>query len=174
VQMNDCITRNIFTNISKGLFEAHKRVFAFLLCTSIQRNANLIPDGIWNLFLRGAGASVQEGTNEIPNPDKILFSKQGWAMIQQLSSLYFTKLSILPFVIKEKIKIWKDYSQAENIYDEPLPGDLLLLDQKAYEKVRPTMNSMLEFRHDPTMEVRHGASNKFEEGKQPLGNYFFK
>ena len=33
------ITRTIYTNICRGLFEAHKLIFSFLICTSIQRKA---------------------------------------------------------------------------------------------------------------------------------------
>lgn len=36
----DNITRIIFTNVSRGLFEAHKIIFSFLIITSINRNSN--------------------------------------------------------------------------------------------------------------------------------------
>lgn len=38
----DNITRMIFTNVSRGLFEAHKIIFSFLIITSINRNYKII------------------------------------------------------------------------------------------------------------------------------------
>ena len=34
----DNITKTLFTNVSRGLFEAHKVIFSFLITTSINRN----------------------------------------------------------------------------------------------------------------------------------------
>lgn len=36
------ITRNIYKNVSRGLFEKDKSLFSFLIATSINRNAKLI------------------------------------------------------------------------------------------------------------------------------------
>ena len=38
----------------RGLFEQHKLVFSFMLCTDIIRQAEKILDTEWNFFLRGA------------------------------------------------------------------------------------------------------------------------
>jgi dynein heavy chain len=38
VLLIDMITKTIKTNVSRGLFEAHKTIFAFLICTSINKN----------------------------------------------------------------------------------------------------------------------------------------
>ena len=38
----DNITRMIYTNVSRGLFEAHKIIFSFLIITSINRNSSRV------------------------------------------------------------------------------------------------------------------------------------
>ena len=35
--LNENITRTIFTQVCRGLFESHKKLFSFLICTSIKR-----------------------------------------------------------------------------------------------------------------------------------------
>lgn len=49
----DRITRMLYTNISRGLFEADKLIYSFLMSTSILRRDNLIDEPIWSTFLRG-------------------------------------------------------------------------------------------------------------------------
>jgi dynein heavy chain len=56
----DNITRMIFTNVSRGLFEAHKIIFSFLIITSINRNSRKVKEMHWNLLLRGAGPITPE------------------------------------------------------------------------------------------------------------------
>lgn len=34
----DCITKNIYSNVSRGLFEADKLLFTYLIATSVDRN----------------------------------------------------------------------------------------------------------------------------------------
>jgi dynein heavy chain len=51
----DNITRMLYTNVSRGLFEAHKIIFSFLITTSINRNNGRVKDLYWNLLLRGPG-----------------------------------------------------------------------------------------------------------------------
>ena len=48
------ITKNIYANISRGLFEADKLVFTYLIITSINRYDGTISPAGWNLLLRGA------------------------------------------------------------------------------------------------------------------------
>ena len=40
----DCITQNIYRNISRGLFEKDKTLFSFLIATSINRQSKLISE----------------------------------------------------------------------------------------------------------------------------------
>jgi len=57
VRLNDLIntiTKAIYSNISRGLFEADKLIFTYLIATSINRNSGLIKPADWNILLRGA------------------------------------------------------------------------------------------------------------------------
>lgn len=51
----DNITRMIYTNVSRGLFEAHKIIYSFLIIININRNYGKVKDVHWNILLRGAG-----------------------------------------------------------------------------------------------------------------------
>lgn len=53
----DKITKNIFVEVCRGLFESHKKIFAYLICTNIRRNNLTIDESSWNLMLRGLPAS---------------------------------------------------------------------------------------------------------------------
>lgn len=56
----DNITRTIYTNISRGLFEAHKIIFSFLITTSINRTSETVKNSHWSILLRGAGLLTLE------------------------------------------------------------------------------------------------------------------
>ena len=52
--LKESITLDLYQKICIGLFEEHKIVYAFLICTSIKRSENKIQEAYWNLLLRGA------------------------------------------------------------------------------------------------------------------------
>jgi len=51
----DMITNIIYTNVCRGLFEAHKLIFSFLIAIQINRKNGIVQDSLWTVFLRGAG-----------------------------------------------------------------------------------------------------------------------
>jgi len=51
--LKDQISKILYTNISRGLFEKDKIIYSFLITTSIKRKANEIDEGVWNVLLRG-------------------------------------------------------------------------------------------------------------------------
>lgn len=68
--MIDQISRILYTNISRGLFEKDKLIYSFLIATSIARNANSIDEGIWNILLRGVSVmSSAEKDAQLESPD---------------------------------------------------------------------------------------------------------
>lgn len=72
----------IYTNISRGLFEAHKIIFSFLITTSINRNSEKIKETHWNLILRGPGPlSADQIKSKMKNPDPKLISLLGWDLL---------------------------------------------------------------------------------------------
>ena len=50
----DTISKAIYANISRGLFEADKLIFTYLIATSVNRQAGIITPAGWNTLLRGA------------------------------------------------------------------------------------------------------------------------
>lgn len=56
----ETITKTIFTNICRGLFERDKLIFSFLITTSINRHANIISPMGWSIMLRGANPFTEE------------------------------------------------------------------------------------------------------------------
>lgn len=49
----DSITKLMFTDICRGLFESHKKIYSFLICTSIRRENKIINFTDWNYLIRG-------------------------------------------------------------------------------------------------------------------------
>lgn len=78
----DNITRMIYTNVSRGLFEAHKIIFSFLIITSINRNSGKVKENHWNLLLRGAGPiTAEELKNRPENPDAKVLTVIAWELL---------------------------------------------------------------------------------------------
>ena len=50
----------VFDNVSRGLFEAHKATFAFLVACAILRAAQQVSDDEWMTLLLGAGPTGAE------------------------------------------------------------------------------------------------------------------
>lgn len=42
-KLNDSVTKVMFTNVSRALFEAHKKLYSFLICSTINKKAGFIP-----------------------------------------------------------------------------------------------------------------------------------
>lgn len=53
VNLIDTITKMIYTMIARGLFEADKMIYSFLIAASIRKKAGIIGITSWNHLLRG-------------------------------------------------------------------------------------------------------------------------
>ena len=58
--ISDFSTLTIYTSVARGLFEKHKLVFSFMLCSEIMRQRGDISDLEWNFFLRGSTGGLDE------------------------------------------------------------------------------------------------------------------
>lgn len=96
INLEETITRNIFADICRGLFESHKKIFSFLICTSIRRRAGAIAPNAWNLFLRGA-APVDNPKST--NPDKIFMKESTWNFVLACAEVV-AELSVWPADVK--------------------------------------------------------------------------
>ncbi|XP_073976967.1 dynein heavy chain at 16F isoform X2 [Rhodnius prolixus] len=80
----DGITLAIYNNVSRSLFEKHKLVFSFLLCTSILRHAKEILEAEWNFLINGP-----VGVSEVlpSKPDVAQLTDLQWTSVNYLSNL---------------------------------------------------------------------------------------
>ncbi|XP_062252615.1 dynein axonemal heavy chain 1 [Platichthys flesus] len=89
VNINEFFTFSLYSNVCRSLFEKHKLMFAFLLCTRIMMNENKIDMAEWRYLLSG-GMPAQELTN----PAVSWLSERAWQDILSLSALdSFSKLA---------------------------------------------------------------------------------
>lgn len=62
----DRITENIYLNVCRGLFNDHKKIFAFLVASKIQKRLNNIKNPEWDLFLKGIPIGASFKTYKMP------------------------------------------------------------------------------------------------------------
>jgi len=84
--------------LCRGLFEEHKRLFAFLLCTSILRHPSSagIHEAEWSCLIRGPattlacqrGANTSNSSHERPKPPQLEWlPDDGWVLLQNLEQV---------------------------------------------------------------------------------------
>ncbi len=124
VKMIDNITRVIYRNICRGLFEIHKLVFSFLIATQISLREGRITADEWDLYIRGAGV-VTKKTRANVNPLPALMSDSAWNLActaeEKLGSFKGLMANMAQFALQ-----WTDYAALKNPYMEPkkIPGGL--------------------------------------------------
>ncbi|KAJ3321819.1 Dynein heavy chain 6, axonemal [Boothiomyces sp. JEL0866] len=142
------ITFDTFTNVSRGLFEAHKLIFAFMICIETMREKNLVDPNEWNFFLRGSGVLRN---NLPPKPPIRWLSPYMW---QNLCDLAYT-IPQFAYTIDHVNMYptdWETLVESDQPNLVPVPGDttsqltdvhkLLLVKVLREEKVVP---SAIEF-----------------------------
>jgi len=74
------MTLNVYKNVCRGLFEAHKLIFSFLTCIQILREQDTVSAAEWSMLLRGAGMVTNPAVN--PMPEGV--SENGWNLVAAL------------------------------------------------------------------------------------------
>ena len=104
----DNITRMIYTNVSRGLFEAHKIIFSFLIITSINRNCAKVKENHWNYLLRGAGPMTPEEIAGRPqNPDSKVIIPLSWDLLYFMDIMDKETYGGLCESIVKNWKVWQ-------------------------------------------------------------------
>ena len=62
--LNSFFTLSLYDNVCRGLFEAHKLIFSFMLTMKIQFGNNAIDLEEWRFFLTGPSGDIEI----VPNP----------------------------------------------------------------------------------------------------------
>lgn len=124
--LNEKATRIVFTDVSCGLFESHKKIFSFLICAAIKRQSRLVSQIAWSLLLRGPGIQPKDYKEILPNPDPHYFSAQTWYFLTVLSQKISELSQLLP-IIKENLTAMKEYFSSENLLQAQIPVKTLVL-----------------------------------------------
>jgi len=123
----ETITKTVYTNICRGLFERDKLIFSFLMATSIDRYDGMGPPLIsaleWSIVLRGATPFTDEQISKQPaNPMPKQLTKLNYDI------LYSAELNIPAFKdciksIEENLEAWTKWATCELPQTEKLPLD---------------------------------------------------
>ena len=91
----------MFTDVCRGLFESHKKIYSFLICTAIRRENKVISLAEWNYLVRGTTKTATS-----PNPDTALFSPAGWDFFNYVEES-FPELKGISSNLKNNLPKWK-------------------------------------------------------------------
>ena len=76
-------TEIIFMNVCRGLFNAHKLIFSFIVAVNILKNRGEISSEELGLLLRGVSFMPADFIQS-PNPDTKLFNDKQWNFVNFL------------------------------------------------------------------------------------------
>lgn len=113
------ITKTIYKNVSRGVFEEHKMILSFLIAIDLDLKTNQLPQLKWELFLKGSGVIDRSGQIHNPNPN--LFSDYNWDLLTVLER-NFVGFQGLQKDMTVNLDTWEKYSKSKNLYNEPLPA----------------------------------------------------
>jgi dynein heavy chain len=118
----DYISYFVYLQVSRGLFEAHRLIFSFLIGSSIMRHKGSVQFSEWNFLLRGAGAMT--GQIEVgPNPAEEWVTASSWELLNALETQnvgdHFQGIVEAFAGAHEEWRAWADAPGCETA---PLPG----------------------------------------------------
>jgi dynein heavy chain len=113
------ITRDVYRNVTRGLFEKDKTLFSFMIAASINKASKVISEDLWAIFTRGP--TLADKSLSKPNPNKNIFSTKGWELAEYLENS-FPKFTGFTASLTNKIKAWEAYIEAGKL-SNPLPED---------------------------------------------------
>jgi len=108
------ITKIIYTNVSRGLFEEHKFIFSLMICTQVNIQAGLLSNDLWNIFLQGPPVVNREIQDVNPDKDKI--SVSAWDLAFYLDK-NVERFSGLCSDITTNLPLYVTYSESSEPYD---------------------------------------------------------
>jgi len=113
-------TSKIYQNVCRGLFNAHKLIFSFMIAAQILIARGEISLDEWNLFLKGV---IMDGKiKQVGNPDKSLISDKAWRFILNLEPIA-PQFAQFPISIVQQIAEWKGWLQEKEPQKKRLPGE---------------------------------------------------
>ncbi|XP_074097467.1 dynein heavy chain at 16F [Cotesia typhae] len=104
--LNEKITLAIYLNVSRGLFERHKIILAFMIDVAIRINNKTVTQSQWNFILRGPSGSIELRKK----PENI--NDLAWKSINYLDKNFSIFNGIIDDALK-KIKLTLGYIEEE-------------------------------------------------------------
>jgi len=104
----------MFTDVCRGLFESHKKIYSFLICTSIRREKQFILPKEWKLLIRGTT------TTAVENPDPNFISQPNWQFLTAVSGTIEEFMGLSQH-IKENLPQRKEFVKQPNAMKAVLP-----------------------------------------------------
>ncbi|TPX75806.1 hypothetical protein CcCBS67573_g02914 [Chytriomyces confervae] len=114
----DEATANIFANVSRGLFEAHKLIYAFMICCSILKQRGDVTEGEMNFFLRG---SSRMSDNDPPKPQERWFTSYMWQNCCDVAA-NIPQFGYIIEHIQMYVSEWDELINSESPFDASIPG----------------------------------------------------
>ena len=123
-------TRFMFENVCRGLFEEHKLLYSFLLCTSILRTEESIEPKEWSAFLRGTPLNyvspkrpVSEREGDDSHDSLSWLSDATWRNVCYLEQELPVSLEGFANAIVEHPDAHREWAQSDSPFTEDLPCD---------------------------------------------------
>lgn len=99
----ETLTKNVYEYGCTGIFERHKLLFSFQICTRIEQAVNLIKQAELEFFIKGS--VTLEKTQKV-NPAKWL-SPSGWEDVLKLANDFPQQFAELPIQLQDRNIEWK-------------------------------------------------------------------
>lgn len=115
VNINDYFTFSLYCNVCRSLFEKHKLLFSFLVCTRILQNEDKINMDEWRFLLAGSTAK-----SDLPNPAPEWLSGRSWNEILALGAL--PNFKDFPETFSQHLPAWKKLFDSPDPHREEMGG----------------------------------------------------
>ncbi|XP_036403568.1 dynein heavy chain 2, axonemal [Megalops cyprinoides] len=117
--LNDYHTYAVYRYTCRGLFERHKLLFSFQMCTKILEVAGKLSMDEYNFFLRGGLVLDKEG--QMDNPCAGWLSDSNWDNITELDKLSNFRGIMSSF--EQYTRDWNQWYTSAEPENAPLPGE---------------------------------------------------
>jgi len=118
IKMISNITKVVYRNICRGLFEVHKLTFSFLIASQISLKTGKITQEEWDYFIRGAGVISKKGGPSIMNPLPALINEAAWSLALLVDEKHKSFLGIVTSLSQNALQ-WNQFANLKNPCAEP-------------------------------------------------------
>ncbi|KAI8821286.1 dynein heavy chain and region D6 of dynein motor-domain-containing protein [Fimicolochytrium jonesii] len=119
LNLNDYHTYAVYKNTCRGLFEAHKLLFAFQMTIKIMAAAGKLAKDEYDFLLRGG--QVIDRERQLPNPYSEWITETAWDDITELDAL--ATFAGLVSSLEQSEREWKSWFMTSDPEETAFPGD---------------------------------------------------